>query len=135
MTNASTGRKFYVDHARKITTWERPTSSGGDDFHANNGSGHGSGDRVNGGGADHTTKLNQHGIHARWDDDPRSGSRSSRGGHINNDDDDGGYRRQHSYSIGLEHGASSHAGPPPLDFVVVSVPDAFRGDTTVVCAG
>eukprot|EP00585_Thalassiosira_rotula_P012446 CAMPEP_0196131176 /NCGR_PEP_ID=MMETSP0910-20130528/1285_1 /TAXON_ID=49265 /ORGANISM="Thalassiosira rotula, Strain GSO102" /LENGTH=2403 /DNA_ID=CAMNT_0041390619 /DNA_START=126 /DNA_END=7334 /DNA_ORIENTATION=+ len=158
MTDPSTGRKFYIDHARKITTWERPTKRGGNN--GNNGNQGNQGNYGNSGrisnsndnDADHgfgfsnaqLMKLNQHGSHSQWDDDPRSGSRSrgSHGGSGGNGrttttsgstsvgyDNSSYQRQQDGYTMGLDY-HSSHAaaagGPPPLDFVVVSVPDALR---------
>lgn len=131
MTDPTTGRKFYIDHATKSTTWERPTVSSINNSSSNNSSGGSSSGRNIGGGNDNNfsrqsmMKLNQYGSHTHWDEDPHVGSRTS---HSNNHN---GYNnnKQHHNCTTMSMGTdTSHQGPPPLDFVVVSVPDAMRMD-------
>jgi len=103
MSDPTTGRKFYVDHSTKATTWDRPRRE----------------DRKNNRVIDDDTansndlfglsamQLNQHGSHGKWDDtDPRIGSRPIISSQM------------------MSH--SPLGGPPPLDFIVVSVPDSMR---------
>ena len=145
MTDATTGRTFFIDHATKTTSWERPTtassaaiSSSSSKSVVNNNND--SDDTTNGFGFSTTTnssqammmKLNQHGSHnTSWEDNPHSGSRSASHSQ-NHNQQQHGYERQHSYNatnMGLESFATTlSSGPPPLDFVVVSVPDAMRMD-------
>jgi len=125
MTDATTGRKFYIDHATQTTTWERPTASisGSSMTHEQTST-------SNNNNAMPIMKLNQYGSHSHWDDDIHTGSRSANG-HHGGGENDNGYNHQNyrdSYeSYSMDNGtSSSHKGPPPLDFVVVSVPDALR---------
>jgi len=124
MTDQTTGRKFYIDHATKTTTWERPTRQTTSTATTSN-----SNER---GFASHTSteqenyglpivKLNQNGNHKNWDDNIHSGSRSS-STHYNN-----GYKHQDdSYGLSLSTSADDKGKPPPLDFTVISVPDSSR---------
>lgn len=126
MTDPTTGRKFYIDHASKVTTWERPTERGSSSVSTNVHGNNMSSNEFAGFDAQSIMKLNQHGSHSHWDDDPHRGSNNR--GHQNYQRQSS-YQSQQSYAIGLSNGtSSSHPGPPPLDFVVVSVPDASRMD-------
>ena len=141
MTDATTGRTFFIDHATKTTSWERPTASSAaisSNKSVVNNNNDSDDDTTNGFGFSTTNssqammmKLNQHGSHnTSWEDNPHSGSRAS---HSQNHNQHNGYERQHSYNatnMGLESSATTllSGGPPPLDFVVVSVPDAMRMD-------
>ncbi|KAL7526768.1 hypothetical protein ACHAXR_001644, partial [Thalassiosira sp. AJA248-18] len=136
MSDPTTGRKFYIDHATKNTSWERPTNNTKSTSRTTSTNGGGSRNNNNstrdddtgfGNFSETTTpammmKLNQSGSHKRWDDDPHTGSRSS--GYQKQQS----YTKQHSYTSYTMGSSTSHAGPPPLDFVVVSVPDAMRMD-------
>jgi hypothetical protein len=123
MTDQNTGRKFYVDHTTKATTWNRPRKERGD--------GRGGGGRPQQPQSTSPSspstmmmnemKLNQRGGHRRWEDDPRVGGRGSSYA------SEATRHHHHRHQFGNESpSSSSHAGPPPLAFVVVSVPDMMR---------
>ncbi|KAL3777474.1 hypothetical protein ACHAW5_007448 [Stephanodiscus triporus] len=138
MIDKSTGRAFYVDHSTRATTWTRPRRGEkkkkkekrreGEEEDRRRGGGEEGGGGVTGGNllgatttttTTTTTTLNRHGSHKRWDENPRVGSR--RGAYAGGDDNDNRLRRHRA-----NKSSESHPGPPPLDFVVVSVPDSMR---------
>jgi len=137
MTDQATGRKFYIDHATKTTTWERPTAhststnanatsnSNERGFAKNHLSTEFSDSSY--GGMSSIMKLNQNGNHKTWDDNVHSGSRSS-SFHYNNN----GYKHRdphqdNSYGLSTLSSTTDDKGkPPPLDFTVISVLDSSR---------
>jgi len=119
MTDQTTGRKFYIDHATKTTTWERPTTHSTSNSIGGERRGHTASEQENYGLP--IMKLNQNGNHKNWDDNIHSGSRSS--SHYNNN----GYKHQDdSYGLSLSSSTSEKGKPPPLDFTVISVLDSSR---------
>ena len=126
MVDATTGRKFYIDHATKTTTWERPTRSTATN-HDNDNDNDGSSMMMM-----PIMKLNQNGSHSTWSNPHHSGSSRASTSHSSNHNHHNGgynYKRQDSYS--MMSSSSSHKGPPPLDFTVISIPDSLRN----VCPG
>ncbi|KAL7466235.1 hypothetical protein ACHAXS_006525 [Conticribra weissflogii] len=147
MKDPSSGRTFYIDHASKRTTWDRPpkNNSSKNNNVINSNKKNGVAGVATGfgfsptprncnsipsstksdsagthrGGNQSNQNMNKYGSHSHWDEDPRSGSRYSRSRSHDGDRD---------YALGLLRGQdnSSHQGPPPLDFSAVSVPDALR---------
>ena len=125
MIDATTGRKFYIDHATKTTTWERPTRSTATN-HDNDNDGSSMMMPI--------MKLNQNGSHSTWSNPHHSGSSRASTSHSSNHNHHNGgynYKRQDSYSMMMNDNSSSHKGPPPLDFTVISIPDSLRN----VCPG
>lgn len=101
MTDPVSLKKFYVNHFKRTTTWERPTRGGGTQTSEGK----------------NMLRLNQKGSHTTWDD-PHSGGSSRADSKC----------RDVEYSF-LSPGrgeSKSRAGPPRLDFKVVSVPDSLR---------
>jgi hypothetical protein len=99
MHDAKTNRKFYIDHVRKVTTWERPTSTVASSSRNATNHNYSSSSTL-------TTSiltLNQHGSHSKWADDPRHGSRHTK-----------------------SSTSSSNNEPPLLSFTSTSIPDAMR---------
>jgi hypothetical protein len=138
MTDPKSGRSFYIDHARQITTWERPgrggnqqtttaaerrdqssqqqnNANGGYEYNINNTS-----------AAASIMKLNQFGSHSHWDDDPHTGSR------FNHQDYSTTTNNNHHHTLSLmmqqETNTTTTTAPPPprLDFTVLTIPDSLR---------
>ena len=138
MTDPSTGRTFYVDHATRATTWVRPAPSGGERRRRGRG-GEMPLPREMMPAAAMTRSSDQYGSTARWDDDPRrvgSGTAADssaattnlKDGHYRGDRSDRDHRENGIDENSRPTSSSSHPGPPPLDFAAVSVPDAMRSE-------
>jgi len=154
MKDPSSGRPFYIDHASKRTTWDRPKNNSSkkninNSSNSNGVAGVATGfgfsptPRNNSNGISSSTKSNSANTHYGGKHSRNSDSRSNHGdmnkygshSHWDEDPRSGSrYSRSRShdgdrdYAMGLLRGQenSSHPGPPPLDFSAVSVPDALR---------
>ena len=148
MTDPNSGRSFYIDHARQITTWERPGGGGGGGGGAMNQQWHPSQQSQqqqqpeqyqSGDDAASIMKLNQFGSHSHWDDDPHSGSRNNNNNN-NNNNNHHPYSNDTSLSMSmtmtmqqettinttLSSAAPLPPPPPRLDFQVVTIPNSLR---------
>eukprot|EP00984_Skeletonema_dohrnii_P017665 scaffold8099_cov79-Skeletonema_dohrnii-CCMP3373.AAC.6 len=124
MTDPNSGRSFYIDHARQITTWERPGGGNNQNSVAatattvNNETNHYSSQQQQPSGDDDyfntasIMKLNKFGSQSNWDDDPHSGSRNN-----NNN--------QYENTLSIQQESTAPA-PPRLDFTVLTIPDILR---------
>ncbi|KAL7491837.1 hypothetical protein ACHAWT_001100 [Skeletonema menzelii] len=117
MTDPNSGRSFYIDHARQITTWERPvgshqvntTSAVGNNKSSSQqqqSSGENGDDYFNTGAV---MKLNQFGSHSQWDENPHTGSRNN-----------------NHQKLSIQQQESTAPAPPRLDFKVLTIPDILR---------
>jgi hypothetical protein len=144
MTDKS-GRLFYIDHIRQITTWERPSGGGNDNNNSNtpqttrkdqsfqNSNGQEEYNNNYYDTAASIMKLNQFGSHSYWDDDPHSGSRyngTNSNHHLhpyNNNNNNNNHLTLSRMQQQQQQGTNATSAPPPrLDFIVLTIPDSLR---------